>query len=269
MSFGKRGLVPTPRKALKEHFIKLSSKRLNLFTNRDLRISLGWSRKGSLGGIVYPLSCLALGIVLGGGIGATLAPQVLHAENNGIYDVIRMNDAMMRAKAARPAVVARPQVRLPQVSLRRSRGRANVMQARLTPAGSEPAHRHLHREHPLDVTKPAPEIGPKECASCEIAKYGSPLEAILHDKTLRAGDTVMMSLGAVVFRGGGQPPYTAADFTDFHKSTLLTKKERQLIDDDLGLSRRAELMRDFDAKARTARASSEVARAGGAHVSQP
>jgi hypothetical protein len=268
MSFGKRGIVPSsntpaPHRVWKEYFIHLSSKRLDLFTKWGIQASPNGERSGSFAGIVYPLSWLALGIALGGSLGATLAPQLLHAEGAGIYDFIHLNDAVMRAR--HQATPPPPRPRLPQLSIRPLRGRANVMQARLPPAQFAPEHRHLHRveHHPLAVVKPAPEIGPRACANCELARYGSALEAILHDETLRPGDTVMMSFGAMVFQGGEHPPYTAADFTDFRKSTLLTKKERKLIDDELGLTRRAELMRDFASSARAPRTSSEVARSGG------
>jgi hypothetical protein len=96
-----------------------------------------------------------------------------------------------------------------------------------------------------------------------MARFGSPLEAILNDKTLRAGDTVMMSTGAVVFRGGDHLPYTAADFADFRESRLITKKERQLIDADLGLTMRAVAMRNFDGKAADAPPAPAMAKAAG------
>jgi hypothetical protein len=253
--------IRTAGSVWKEYFTKLSPKRLNFFTPSDLPMTPGEAGTGSFGAGVFPIACLTLGIVLGGGIGATLAPQLLHAEGAGVYDFIRMNDAMMRARHSAP--VAAPRVALPQVTLRRRHGRAGVMQARLSP--DEPRLSRNRGEHPLVHLKSAPEIGPGSgCGNCEVARYGSPIEAILHDRTLRAGDTVMMGYGAVVFRGAEHMPYTEADFSDFRKSTLLTQKERKLIDDDLGLSRRAELMRSFVSKARDAKPA-EFARAAGSH----
>jgi hypothetical protein len=74
---------------------------------------------------------------------------------------------------------------------------------------------------------------------------------------------VMMSMGAVVFRGGDRLPYSAADFADFRESRLLTKKERQQIDADLGLTMRAEAMRNFGGKVAAAPAAPTLAKTAG------
>jgi hypothetical protein len=273
MSFGKRGVVPystvAPSGAVaNEYFTESSPKRPNFFTLPKI-LWVAEGKKGSaLGEIAYPLACLIIGILLGGGIGATLVPQLLHAENAGVYEFLHMNDTMMRARQPAPSAAA-PRVRLPQVSFHRQRGRASVMQARLSPAQLQPEHRRFrHLDRTVTSLEPGPEIGPhsSECRNCELARYGSPIEAILHDTTLRAGDTVMMRFGAMVFKGAEHVPYTQADFTDFRKSTLLTNKERKLIDDDLGLSRRAELMRSFISQARAAKPA-ELAKATGVHLS--
>ena len=217
-------------------------------------LSTVWPKDVSAHSLFYLLSCLALGVVLGSGVGAALAPQLLlAADDAGVYDFIRQNAAMMHARA-RPA--PRP---LPQLMLRAGR-RASVMQARLFP-GYSPNRRHISGQHALGVATPEPEIGPK-CGNCGAARSGSPIEAILNDKTLRAGDTVMMSYGAMVYLGGKQLPHSLADFSDFRETRLLTKKERELIDADLGLTMRAEAMRSFDSKP-AAKATSNVAKASG------
>jgi hypothetical protein len=271
MSFGKRGVVPYSNIKLsgtlwKEYFTRLSRKRPNFFTLPGILTAAGEARRQFRGDLAYPVACLTIGIMLGGGLGATLAPQLLHAENAGVYDFIHMNDAAMRAW--RPAPMAAPRAALPQITFGQRHGRGGVMQARLQPGEQIDRHRLARRARVLTDRREVPEIGTKspDCANCEIARFGSPLEAILHDKTLRAGDIVMMGFGAMVFLGGEHLPYTRTDFSDFRKSNLLTQKERKLIDDDLGLSRRAELMRNFMSKARDSKPT-EVARAAGSHLS--
>ncbi len=268
MSFGKRGIVASsnelaPRSRAKQNFTPTSSKELKLLRAWDFGLAAIWPKGEILPGIAYPLSCLALGLVLGGAVGATLAPQLLHAEDAGVYNFIHMNDTMMRGRVQRP--VAQPRAALPELSFRRQRGRPGVVQARLPAERYSVVHRHIAGRNGPEVAKPMPEIGPQrgECRSCELARYSSPLDAILNDKSLRPGDTVMMSMGAVVFRGADHLPYTAADFTDFRQAKLLTKKERLLIDADLGLSLRANAMRGFDRKALAAsQISPTVAKAG-------
>jgi hypothetical protein len=262
MSFGKRGIIPsanisTLRSRSKQQFIQTSSTELKSNAGFGLKLSTLWPKGERLSGIVYPLSCLALGIVLGGGIGATLAPQLLlAADDAGVYQFIHMNEATMRGRA-----VQRPRAALPQLSFRRARGRWGLMQARLPPDRYLIGRHHVAGSHALAVAKPEPEIGPER--GRDTARFGSPLEAIFHDKTLRAGDTVMMSMGAVVFRGGDRLPYSAADFADFRESRLLTKKERQQIDADLGLTMRAEAMRNFGGKVAAAPAAPTLAKTAG------
>ena len=254
MCFGKRGVVPSSNEpvshsSLKQYFIKASSISSRISLLLKPRLSAMWPVGTGSGGFLYPLSCLALGVILGGGVGATLAPQLLHAEDSaGVYDFIRMN-AAQQARRQRPAVL--PQLRLPQLSL----GRRSVMHARLPPERREPRH--------VATVKPVSTAEPATCAACDAARFGSPLEAILHDITLRAGDTVMMRMGAVVFHGAKRLPYTAADFTDFRQSSLLTKKERRQIDDALGLTRSADAWRVFEGKVRASQASLGLAKAQG------
>jgi hypothetical protein len=239
----------------KQDFIKTSLKRLKIV---KINTETGSASGPASGGLLYGLSCLAVGIMLGGGVGAALAPQMLHAEDAGIYDFIRKNDEMMRGRAPAPRPVYQPRGYLPHLTFRRQRER--MMPARLYYGPDR--RTDGERRHRIHLPQPA-EIGPeqRQCGTCELAGY-APLDAILHDKTLRAGDTVMMSMGAVVFRGADHMPYTAADFVDFHQSRLLTNKERQLIDADLGLSLRAAAMRDFDSKAQAQRTTPTVAKAG-------
>jgi hypothetical protein len=242
----------------KQQFIKSSSKRLGLV---KIKTAAGVTNGAATGGLLYPLSCLALGILLGGGVGAVLAPQMLHAEDAGIYDFIRKNNEMMRGRAPSPRYAVQPRAYLPRFSYGWHRER--MMPARLPPPHYGTSRRaDGERYHRLHLPQPA-EIGPeqRECGTCELARY-APLEAILHDKTLRAGDTVMMSMGAVVFRGADHLPYTAADFVDFRQSRLLNKKERQIIDADLGLSQGAAAMRAFDDRARAQQTTPTVAKAG-------
>jgi hypothetical protein len=257
MCFGTRGIDPPsndPARAgtAKQYFINSSSTSLRMSLPRRLNLSAIWPDGTGFGGLLYPLSCLALGVVLGGGVGAVLAPQLLHAEDAGIYDFIRMNAAQQARRAPRPAF--QPRLSLPQLSFRRPRGRANVMQARLPPEW----HVHVGRHVAKAMSSVAPDSG--TCSGCGKARYSSPLEAILNDKTLRAGDTVMMTMGAVVFRGSKRLPYTAADFMDFRQSTLLTKKERRQIDDALGLTRSVDALRVFGSKVRTSQAFPDPAR---------
>ncbi|MFI4995078.1 MAG: hypothetical protein ACHQAQ_04760 [Hyphomicrobiales bacterium] len=252
MSFGNRGIDPPsndPARAgtSKQYFINSSSTSLRMSLPGGLKLSAIWPDGTALGGLLYPLSCLALGVVLGGGVGAVLAPQLLHAEDAGIYDFIRMNAAQQARRAPRPAF--QPRFSLPQLSFRHPRGRANVMQARLPPEWRAHAER---RPGARAIASREPDSG--ICSGCSKARYSSPLEAILNDKTLRAGDTVMMTMGAVVFRGAKRLPYTAADFMDFRQSTLLTKKERRQIDDALGLTRSVDALRVFGSKVRTSQA---------------
>ena len=250
MCFGKRGVVPSSnepasRSSLTQNFAKTSSASQRISLLLKPKLSAIWPDGTGFGGFLYPLSCLALGVILGGGVGATLAPQLLHAEDSaGVYDFIRMN-AEQQARRQRPAML--PRLRLPQLSSRR----ANVMHARLPPERREP--RHVATGRPASTAEPAR----------DAARFSSPLEAILHDITLRAGDTVMMRMGAVVFHGAKHPPYTAADFTDFRQSTLLTKNERRQIDDALGLTRSADAWRVFAGKVRASQASVGLAKAQG------
>ena len=133
------------------------------------------------------------------------------------------------------------------------------MQARLTPAPYGTEGRHSLGRHALQVDKASAEIGPQRAQP----RYSSPFEAILNDKTLRAGDTVITGMGALVFRGADRLPYTADDFTDFRESRFLTKKERTLIDADLGLTGRALAIQSFKSMARAPQATPAMAKAGG------
>jgi len=248
--------------ASKQYFSKSSSERLKIVAPSELSFAPRRPDAELLSGLLYPLSCLALGVVLGSCVGAALAPQLLRAENAGVYAIIRQSAEMMGGhRAQRPAAV--PRLRLPHLSLRQPRGRVRVMQARLPAERYGTQGRFGERRHALLAKGEPPSARePPACLSCDGMPYRSPIEAIFNDKTLRAGDTVIMSMGALVFRGARHLPYTATDFVDFRKTSLLTRKERLLIDDDLGLTRGAEAMRRFEAKARLARAAPQLARSG-------
>jgi hypothetical protein len=238
MSFGKRGLAADVvdvswRSALRSDFIKSSSSARSSTPVFLREIHRFWSSRIASDRLLYPLTCLALGLVLGGGIGAAVAPQLLQAaENVGVYDVIRMS-AAMRAGAQRPAP-------LPAAVLG-----GPVFRVRLAPA-----HRSaLRRRVPVEVAEAKP------CTGCVELHYATPIEAILNDVTLRSGDTVMLKAGARVFRGGKRLPYTPDDFIDFRSGSFLTKLERQQIDTALGLTQRAQVLQAFQAKARVMQAS--------------
>src|SRR6516164_5958779 len=58
-----------------------------------------WSQRIASDHLLYPLTCLAAGLFLGGAVGAAIAPQLLHAEDAGVYEVIRQSAAMQAARA--------------------------------------------------------------------------------------------------------------------------------------------------------------------------
>lgn len=97
----------------------------------------------------------------------------------------------------------------------------------------------------------AREAAPPEPAPAET-HFATPIEAILNDPTLRAGDTVILETGAKVFRGHDKHmPHAPEDFVDFRESTLLTKRERRQIDEALGLTLRTQALAAFETKIRT------------------
>jgi hypothetical protein len=182
--------------------------------------------------------------VLGGGVGAAFAPTLLQAADDaGVYDVIRQNAAQQAARSH----VVRQSSELPQFRVRLTRGRPDVVRAMLHVRLS-PTHR---------AAKHGSHTGAEDvhCAACNQQEWSSPLEAILNDITLRAGDAVVMRTGAKVFRGAKNIPYNLADFMDFRDSTMLTKKERHEIDSALGLTQTAETLRVFESKVHGKRAS--------------
>jgi hypothetical protein len=189
-----------------------------------------WSQRIASDRLLYPLTCLAAGLFLGGAVGAAVAPQLLHAEDAGVYEVIRQSAAMQAAKAQRwEAAAVRPQ--LQQFHLR-----GRVMRARLAPT-----------RHTVARETPSPEPAPAE------THFATPIEAILNDPTLRAGDTVILESGAKVFRGGHDKhlPHVSEDFVDFRESTLLTKLERRQIDSALGLTQKTQALAAFETRIRT------------------
>jgi hypothetical protein len=192
-----------------------------------------WAARISSDRLLYPLTCLALGLFLGAGVGAAVAPQLLHAEDAGVYETIRISAAMREAAAHRQ--VAAPQAHL---QMPRFHFRGHVMRAHLPPV------RRSAARAPVAET-PAP----------EAAQYASPAEAILNDPTLRPGDTVILQAGARVFRGGKHTPHVADDFVDFRNTTLLTKVERREIDEALGLTLKTQALQAFETKIRTTQAS--------------
>jgi hypothetical protein len=196
----------------------------------------------------YHLGCLAVGLFLGAGLGGAVAPGLVRAENGGIYDFIRANADYMRGKAAPD----RPQASQPAAAHRdqfvvRLRRPPHRIAARLSPA---------HRQADTIVgtgARPA-------CATCSETPAKTVLEQILNDVTLRAGDTVILKGLALVFRGGLRPPYDLADFTDFRRSSMLTRSERRQLDDELGLTRNAEALHAFNLKGGTIDASLDIAK---------
>ena len=167
-------------------------------------------------GGLLPRSATCLTLILFVGLGAAVAPRLLRAEDAGIYDFIRQN-AAMQAGAQRsfqsPVDWARR-----EYSGRSGRSRT-VSRLRGTPPRSNAA---------------APTL--VACDSCEEARrYATPTDALLHDRTLRPGDTVMLNIGAAVFRGAERTPYTLGDFVDIKAATMLTSAERRQIDDVLGV----------------------------------
>ena len=188
-----------------------------------------WSQRIASDRLLYPLTCLAAGLFLGGAVGAAIAPQLLHAEDAGVYEVIRQSAAMQAARAQqREAAAVRPQLQHFHV-------RGRVMRARLAPA-----------RHTVPREAAPPEPAPAE------THFATPIEAILNDPTLRAGDTVILETGAKVFRGHDKHmPHAPEDFVDFRESTLLTKRERRQIDEALGLTLRTQALAAFETKIRT------------------
>jgi hypothetical protein len=168
-------------------------------------------------GGLLPRSATCLTLILFLGLGAAVAPQLLRAEDAGIYDFIRQNAAMQAgAQRSFQSPVDGPR--------REYSGRSRtVSRLRATPPRSNAATPTL-----------------VACGSCEEARhYATPTDALLHDRTLRPGDTVMLNIGAVVFRGAERIPYTLDDFVDIKAATMLTTAERRQIDDVLGVWRKA------------------------------
>ncbi|MFI5015411.1 MAG: hypothetical protein ACHQAY_24005 [Hyphomicrobiales bacterium] len=210
-------------------------------------------------------------------MGAAMAPQLLYAaDDSGAYDFIRA-DAAFRATQARPSASPQAAARgtrigaqfnsaLRQFRVRDARGRANVMPADLSPAHPwrvRPAAGAVKRI-PLAVS--GPEIS--MCVGCPQTAFGSPLEAILNDTTLRPGDIVITDVGAEVFRGAAHPPYRATDFSDPRESKMLTRKELRLLDDYVGLTPKEEARRAFREKVQAAiKAANDRENALGPHAS--
>ncbi|SEC84199.1 hypothetical protein SAMN05519104_2202 [Rhizobiales bacterium GAS188] len=235
MSFGKRGgtlcVNGISWRSSKPNFIELSSWFWSSGCGLFHRLRGFWSSRIASDHLLYPLTCLALGLCLGGSVGAAVAPQLLQAADDvGVYDVVRQS-AAMSAAAQRPA----PQAQLPVL---RPQFRVHVMRARLAPA----RHRAARARAPAESEAPNP------CPGCGETHYASPTEAILNDLTLRAGDTVMLKAGAQVFRGAKHMPYTQDDFVDFRSSSLLTKLERRQIDEALGLTQRSQALQAFETR---------------------
>ncbi|MFI5014646.1 MAG: hypothetical protein ACHQAY_20110 [Hyphomicrobiales bacterium] len=210
----------------------------------------------SSGRFLYLLSCLELGLVLGGSVGAVVTPQLLQAADDaGIYDFIRQSAALRAGAVPRSATLPK------SAALRQMRAWPNMMHARLPAPG----------RHPVAAGKRVAPAEPEQavCRSCDQARYTSPLEAILADMTLRAGDTIITKVGARVFRGAKRPPYSEADFMDFRESTLLTKAERRQIDSALGLTRRGEALQAFEDRLGAPQASLRPGKAQGTLLSSP
>jgi hypothetical protein len=206
-------------------------------------------RPASRRDLPYHLGCLAVGLCLGAGLGAAIAPGLVRAENGGIYDFIRANADYMRDKPAQD----RPQASQPAAAHRdqfivRLRRPPHWVTARLSPT---------HRQADTIVRTEARPT----CSTCGETPPKTVLEEILNDVTLRAGDTVILKGLALVFRGGLRPPYELADFTDFRRSTMLTRSERRQLDDELGLTRNAEALHAFNLKGGTIDTSLDGAKA--------
>jgi hypothetical protein len=62
--------------------------------------------------------------------------------------------------------------------------------------------------------------------------------SVMNDPTLKAGDTIVTSEGAVVFSGGNRPPpFRLADFVPLQDARMLSQPARQRIASLLGLNR--------------------------------
>jgi hypothetical protein len=158
------------------------------------------------------------------GVVAVVIPELPRAEDAGVYDFIRQNAAMQT-------------------------GAHHSFQLRVD---WRPYSGHLGRPRiasRLHGTTPRSNMAtptPIACDSCE-QHYATPTDALLHDRTLRPGDTVMLNIGAAVFRGAERFPFTLGDFVDIKTATMLTSGERRQINDVLGVWRDAKRVAAFGA----------------------
>jgi hypothetical protein len=90
---------------------------------------------------------------------------------------------------------------------------------------------------------------------CARPRSGAQTVSLLRDFTLRAGDTVVLDGRARTFNGSSSFPYTAANFTDFRRSSQLGEAARRQIDERVGISRQERLRRQAQQQMRVREAS--------------
>lgn len=84
-----------------------------------------------------------------------------------------------------------------------------------------------------------------------IVAAGERRISLLRDITLRPGDSVVLDGKVKTFTGGTRWPYSTRDFEDFRGSRELSARQRRMIDDTVGISRREAQMQALRRQMRT------------------
>ncbi len=100
-----------------------------------------------------------------------------------------------------------------------------------------PRHRHKAARAASDVARPPSDgmatAGPQASALCYAVRPKTPdltkPDAILHDATLREGDSVMTARGVRVFQGGGACPHKESDFLALADARDIPKSQRRAL----------------------------------------
>lgn len=99
-----------------------------------------------------------------------------------------------------------------------------------------------------------------------IAKAGERRVSLLHDITLRPGDSIVLDGKVTTFTGGSNWPYSRRDFRDFRSSPDLTKAQRRQIDERVGISHMEAQLRSLHRRMRVREASLEAGTASDAFL---
>ncbi len=94
-------------------------------------------------------------------------------------------------------------------------------------------------------------------AACRpaIVEAGERRVSLLRDITLRPGDSVVLDGKVRTFTGATRWPYSPSDFEDFRGSRELSARQRRMIDDTVGISRREAQLQALRRQLRTRQAS--------------